>query len=128
MLLLTALDMLRAIEPDCRCSREELAAATTKADIAIVPVATPLLAGPGAIATVMVLSSERPGAAGTAALLAAIAITFAVTYVMLRGAPLVARLLGASGLAMLQRMMGLLLAALAIQFIVDGAQRLLRGG
>lgn len=125
LLLLTALDMLRAKSPDCRCSPAEMAKDAQKEDISIVPLATPLLAGPGAIATVMVLTSEKAGLAGTAAVLAAIAVTFSVTYLVLAAGRHVERFLGSSGMAMLQRVMGLLLAAVAVQFIVDGARRLL---
>lgn len=125
LLLLTAIDMLRAKVSGCRCSPGEVAEGAHKEDISIVPVATPMLAGPGAIATVMVLTSERPGLWGTLGVSVAIVLTFAISYVILRVAPLLGRVLGVSGTAMIQRVMGLLLASMAVQFIFDGAKRLL---
>jgi multiple antibiotic resistance protein len=125
LLLLTALDMLRARVSECRCTPRELKEGAAKDDISIVPLATPMLAGPGAIATVMMLVSERPGVGGTLSIVAAVAITFVASYVVLRVAPLIGRLLGTSGTAMFQRIMGLLLAAMAVQFIADGVRRLL---
>lgn len=124
LLLLTALDMLRAKVSECRCTPREMETGRRKDDISIVPLATPMLAGPGAIATVMMLVSERPGWEGTLSVVAAIALTFLATYFVLRVAPLLGRLLGTSGTAMFQRIMGLLLAAMAVQFIADGARRL----
>lgn len=125
LLLLTALDMLRGKVSDCRCSKQEVADGAARDDISIVPLATPLLAGPGAIVTTMVLASERPGLFGALPIAIAIAIVFGASYFTLLGGQLVQRLLGLSGMALLQRMMGLLLAAMSIQFIVDGARRLI---
>jgi multiple antibiotic resistance protein len=125
LLLLTAVDMLRARVSECRCSAPEVEAGAQKDDIAIVPLATPMLAGPGAIATVMVLTSERSGVVGMVPVVGGILLTFTASYLVLRAGPLVARVLGTSGLAMLQRVMGLLLAAIAVQFIAEGGRRLL---
>jgi multiple antibiotic resistance protein len=73
----------------------------------------------------MVLTSESSGVAGSLPVIVAVAVTFVVSYFTLRAGPLVSRLLGTSGMAMLQRVMGLLLAAMAVQFIAEGAKRLL---
>ena len=124
LLLLTALDMLRAKVSECRCTPREVEAGARKDDISIVPLATPMLAGPGAIATVMMLVSERPGWSGSLTVVAAIGLTFVASYFVLRIAPLLGRILGTSGMAMFQRIMGLLLAAMSVQFIADGARRL----
>lgn len=125
LLLLTAIDMLRARVSECRCTKREISAGAQKHDIAFVPLASPLLAGPGAIATVMVLAAERPGLAPVLPVAAAIVVTFAAGYFILRAGALLSRLLGASGMALVQRVMGLVLAAVSVQFIVDGARRLL---
>ena len=125
LLLLTALDMLRGKASACRCSRAEIEEGARKDDIAIVPLATPLLAGPGAIATVMVLMADRPGALAIIPVAAAILVTFAVSYLTLRAGQYVRAILGTSGMAMLQRIMGLLLAAVSVQFMAEGARRLL---
>ncbi len=96
-----------------------------KDDIAIVPLAMPLLSGPGSIATVMVLMSQGDGLRTGAAVITSIAITFIATYLMLRGAGRVKRVLGQTGIALLQRVFGLILAAIAVQFIFDGGRDLL---
>ena len=124
VLLITALDMLRARQSETRTSPEEAQEATGKEDVAIVPLAIPLLAGPGAIATVMVLMSRAAGAVSVAAVVISIVITMAASYFLLRGASLVQRVLGQSGVSVLQRVMGLLLAAIAVQFIAEGARDL----
>ena len=110
---------------ESRCSKREVEDGLHKADISIVPLAVPLLAGPGAIATVMVLMADRLGVLAVLPIALAIAVTFAVSYFTLRAGHLIRRLLGHSGMAMLQRIMGLVLAAVAIQFMADGLRRLL---
>jgi multiple antibiotic resistance protein len=125
VLLITALDMLRARQSETRTSPEEAQEATSKEDVAIVPLALPLLAGPGAIATVTVLTSRSHGPTAAVPVVLAVVITMVVTYFMLRAAPLVQRVLGQSGVAILQRVMGLLLAAIAVQFIAEGGRDLL---
>ncbi len=120
LLLLTALDMLRAQASRTRSSPEEQREGEAKDDIAIVPLAVPLLAGPGSVATTMVLMSKGPGFWVGIPVIIAIVITFVASYFMLAAAGYVDRVLGKSGNAILQRVMGLLLAAIAIQFAVDG--------
>jgi len=124
VLLITALDMLRARQSEVRTSPEEAQEATVKEDVAIVPLAIPLLAGPGAIATVMVLMSRASGVVSVVAVVLSIAVTMAASYFLLRGAALVQRALGQSGVAIFQRVMGLLLAAIAVQFIAEGGREL----
>jgi MarC family membrane protein len=124
VLLITALDMLRARQSETRTSPEEAQEATGKEDVAIVPLAIPLLAGPGAIATVMLLTSRGGGLLDTVAVVLSVVITMVATYFLLRAAPLVQRVLGQSGVAVLQRVMGLLLAAIAVQFIAEGGRDL----
>lgn len=125
LLLLTALDMLKAQPSRTRSSAEETREGAEKDDVAIVPLAVPLLAGPGSVATVMVLMSRGPGFWVGIPVIGAIAVTFVASYLMLRAAGLVDRWLGKSGNAILQRVMGLMLAAIAIQFMVDGLGELL---
>ena len=124
VLLITALDMLRARQSETRTSPEEAQEATVKEDVAIVPLAIPLLAGPGAIATVMVLMSRASGVVSVVAVVLSIAVTMVGSYFLLRGATLVQRVLGQSGVAIFQRVMGLLLAAIAVQFIAEGGREL----
>ncbi|MGK4007347.1 MarC family protein [Sorangium sp. So ce1036] len=128
LLLITALDMLRARSSATRTTPSEEQDGIAKEDVALVPLAMPLLAGPGAIATVMVLMARAgDDLAAMALVLASVAITFAASYFVLRGAGLVQRALRASGVAVLERVMGLILAAIAVQFIADGVKELWRG-
>ncbi len=128
LLMLTALDMLRAKRPGTRTSPEETEEGMHKEDVALVPLAMPLLAGPGSIATAMVLMSQGKTSSllYVVPVMLAITITFVATYFILRAAQLVQRALGQSGVAILERVMGLILAAIAVQFVADGARDLLR--
>lgn len=129
LLMLTALDMVRARPSATRTSEAETKEGAEKDDIAIVPLAIPLLAGPGSIATVMVLMAQNDGSFATpAAVIAAIVITFIVAWLMLRAAHHVRRVLGQSGIAIMQRVFGLILAAIAVQFVFDGGRELLTKG
>lgn len=125
LLLITALDMLNARPARTRTSPVETQEGVEKEDVALVPLAIPLLAGPGAIATVMVLMSRGTGAISAVPVILSILLTFAVSYLVLRGAPLVQRVLGQTGVAILERVMGLILAAIAVQFIAEGGRALL---
>ena len=114
VLLLAALDMIRQRNA-CRCSAAE-ASGTGGDDVAIVPLAIPLLAGPGSMAAVMSLVGREPAAA----VAIAIVLVFVVTYIVLRGAGVLHRLIGPAILAVVQRVLGLLLAAMSVQSIVRG--------
>lgn len=124
LLLITALDMLKARTSETRTSEEEKREGELKDDIAIVPLAIPLLAGPGSIATVMVLMTKGKTVWTFVPVVAAIILTFIISYLLLRGAKLVQRVLKATGVAILQRVMGLILAAIAVQFMAEGAREL----
>ncbi len=127
LLMLTALDMLRAETSKTRTSEAETQEGVEKEDIAIVPLAMPVLSGPGSIAAVMVLMADQDVYPRGIAVGIAILITFVTTYVVLVTAQRLTKLLGQTGIAVTQRIFGLLLAALAIQFIADGARQLWRG-
>jgi len=73
---------------------------------------------------VMVLMSRASGVVSVVAVLVSVVVTMAASYFLLRGASLVQRVLGQSGVAILQRVMGLLLAAIAVQFIAEGGRDL----
>jgi len=122
LLLLTSADMIRTRAPTTRITEGELQEGAGKADVAVVPLAMPLLAGPGSIATVVVLMGRARAErfSHIPAVLMAVAITAALSYVILSGASRVDRVLGKTGLNILERVAGLLLAAIAIQFILDG--------
>jgi multiple antibiotic resistance protein len=122
VLLLLALDMIRTQPSRTRITEGEVEAGAHKEDIAIVPLAMPLLAGPGGIATAIVLMARARGGPWWHAIpvLVAITLTAAATYVILAGATRTERVLGRTGLAILERAAGLLLVAIGIQFMLDG--------
>lgn len=121
MLLLIAMDMLRAQRSAVVETNEETAAGAQKDDIAITPLGIPMLAGPGAISTVVLLQTEAQGIQYTLALIACIALVCLATYWTLKLAAVHgARFFTPIAMKLTTRIMGLLLAALAIQFILDG--------
>jgi multiple antibiotic resistance protein len=120
LLLLMAIDMLRAQPSRARGSPEETAEGVVKQDIAVFPLATPLLAGPGSIATTMVFMSRSTAWWQALPVIASILVTCLISYWLLRGATLIDRVLGRTGMNVLNRVMGLILAAIAVQFMMDG--------
>ncbi len=122
LLLLTSMDMLRAQPPRTRSSPEETIEGDAKDDVAIVPLAMPLLAGPGAIATVMVMAGRGKDWLHLIPVVLSVALTCGITYVLLRASGRIQKLLGHGGIAVLERVIGLLLAAIAVQFVADGVR------
>lgn len=122
VLLLLALDMIRTQPSRTRITEGEVEAGADKEDIAVIPLAMPLLAGPGSIATVIVLMARARAGPWWHAIpvLAAIVVTAAASFLILAGAARTERVLGRTGLAILERAAGLLLVAIAIQFMLDG--------
>ena len=119
ILLLVGLDMLHA-RRSTQDNPSEALEGTTKEDIGLTPLGVPMLAGPGAISTVMVLSGASPRWFHRIAVLLAITITSFASYLVLAGADRVRRRLGETGIRIMMRMMGLLLAAIAVQFVING--------
>ena len=120
ILLLIGLDMLEAKRSPTQESREEAAEAALKEDAGIVPLGIPMLAGPGAITSVMVLVGQAQTRWQMVAILVAIFITAAICYLVLGNSDRVARAMGETGVRILVRIMGLLLVALAVQYFVNG--------
>jgi multiple antibiotic resistance protein len=119
VLLLVALDMLRAQRSRVQETHEETKAGTEKTDIAITPLAIPMLAGPGAISTTIVLQNEAINISQHVALYACIVTVLLASYLILRVAARGARWLSPIALSIAIRIMGLLLAAVAVQFILN---------
>jgi multiple antibiotic resistance protein len=117
LLFLTALDMLF----ERRTDRRERRANETPPDPSVFPLAMPLIAGPGALATIVLLSTRNTG--DTVALVGihlVMTLVLAITYVLFRMSAQVERLLGHIGIVVLTRLLGILLAALSVQFVLDG--------
>jgi len=117
---LNALDMVQARRSQQRETPIETAEGIQKDDIGIMPLGVPMLAGPGAISTVMVLALGAKSTAATVTVYVSIVLTALITYWVLSAASIVERRLGQTGMRILTRLMGLVLAAIAVQFIIDG--------
>ncbi len=117
---LNALEMVQARRSQQRETAAEQAEGIEKEDVGIIPLGVPMLAGPGAISTVMVLALGSHSRTTTAALYGSVALTAYVSYLVLAAATAVERRLGQTGMRILTRLMGLVLCAIAVQFIVDG--------
>ena len=125
LLFLLAVDMLRAQRSRQRTSPEEEAEGLDRPDVSIFPLAIPMLAGPGATSTVVVLVSRAERAWQYVVVFGAILLTGLVSYGVLRAAVGVERRLGRTGMNVLERVMGLILAATAVQFVVEGVSNVL---
>ncbi len=122
ILLLIGLDMLEAKRSATQETSGDTEEASLKEDAGIVPLGIPMLAGPGAISSVMVLVGQVPTLWNweMGAILGSIGLTSLTSYWVLAGASRVRKVLGETGIRILVRIMGLLLVALAMQFFVNG--------
>ena len=125
LLFRIAVDMVFAhFERETKAEENE---ARARNDISVFPLAIPLIAGPGALASLMILAGEsRSYSFGLPVLLAVCMLVVALAYVALRLAARVAKLLGQTGINVVTRVLGVLLAALATQYVADGVLGLLR--
>ncbi len=114
------MEMVRARRSATRSTHEEQSEAAHKDDVALIPLGLPLLSGPGAMATVMVLASGAPTLPLRVGVHMAIAAVSVATLLVLRSATLIARGLGKTGINIIGRVMGIILAAYAVQFAIDG--------
>jgi len=124
---LNALDMVQARRSQQRETPIETAEGIQKDDIGIMPLGVPMLAGPGAISTVMVLALGAKSTAAMVTVYVSIMLTALITYWVLSAASMVERRLGQTGMRILTRLMGLVLAAIAVQFIIDGIKLSFQG-
>jgi multiple antibiotic resistance protein len=120
ILLLIGLDMLRARRSQTKETPGEAEEGAGKEDVGIIPLGIPMLAGPGAISTVMVLVSGIPDWWYAIPVFFAIIIASLVSYWILAGANSVRQHLGETGIRILTRLMGLMLTAIAVQFMLNG--------
>ncbi|MBN2370437.1 MAG: MarC family protein [Vicinamibacteria bacterium] len=112
-----------------RETREEAAEARARQDISVFPLAVPLIAGPGALASIMILAGEgREYPNGTLLVLGLCLLVLALVYSCLRLASRIADALGQTGINVVTRVLGILLAALAVQYVADGLKGLLAAG
>jgi multiple antibiotic resistance protein len=125
ILWFVAMDMLQG-ERRTQEGRDEVYEGQIKEDVALTPLAIPMLAGPGAISTVIVVAGQAHGVAQSGVVYASIVLTGLISYVSLRlGEPLLRRL-GKTGIRVVTRIMGLILAAVAVQFVFSGVREAFR--
>lgn len=120
LMLRIALDMLHAKRSAAQETQEETEAGASKDDIAITPLGVPMLAGPGAISTSLILMSQAQTWEQRGILIITIAIVGLASYLILRISAHGARWLSPLALRLFTRLMGLLLAAIAVQFTIKG--------
>lgn len=121
MLFFIAFDMVFEKRTQRREERAEKVAATPEVeDVSVFPMAMPMLAGPGAIAAIMLLQNEAEGTEGTLVVLGALGAVLLITMIALIAAGPLIRLLGDRVEAVITRLLGVLLAALAAQYVIDG--------
>jgi multiple antibiotic resistance protein len=125
ILFSVAMGMLHATASRTKQTPEEMDEAMSRDDIAVVPLAIPIVSGPGAITTVIVLSGEARAIPSMAILFLAIVGAMVIVFAMLRNAARIQRYLGPSGLNITTRLMGLVLAAIAVQFVIRGVESVL---
>jgi multiple antibiotic resistance protein len=124
VLMLVALDMLRAQRSRVHETSEETAAGAEKTDIAVTPLAIPMLAGPGAISTAILLHNQAASLGQRVGLYGCIGAVFIASYLILRISATGARWLSPIAMSITTRVMGLLLAAVAIQFMLNAIRQL----
>lgn len=128
MLFMIALDMVFERRTERREERAEGIKGTPEAeDISVFPMAIPMIAGPGSIASIMLLTARADGMAEGLVVLAAMTAVILLTLLALLMAGPLMKLIGAKLEAMITRILGVILAALAVQFVLDGLERSLPG-
>jgi len=124
---LMAIGMLGAKPSSAHYTPEEAEASSGKDSVAVVPLAIPLVAGPGAISTMIIYANHATTWRDRAFLLLASLFVAGSVFLALRLADPISRVLGETGIKILTRLMGLILAAVAVEFIAEGAGQLLPG-
>ncbi|NRB04687.1 MAG: MarC family protein [Rhodobacteraceae bacterium] len=116
LLFITALDMLF----ERRTKRREDKTEEEEGDPSVFPLAIPLISGPGGIASIILLTGQNPGWDGMAAVLGVTALILVGTFVLFLAAGLLERAMGRTAILVVTRLLGMLLAALSVQFVLDG--------
>ena len=125
LLFIISLELLYGQTTGTEISSREERLAGSKQDVSVTPLAIPLLAGPGAIATSIIFAGQAATLPEFLALFAGAAVIFFATYLFLHWADHIYRAVGVLGMTVVARIMGLLLAFIAAQYVIDGARALL---
>lgn len=127
LLFFVALDMINARSSRSKSTADEESEGASRDDIAVFPLALPLLSGPGSIVSVFMLADQAESVQKSLALYGAIGIVGVANYLVLKEAPKITRRIGQIGMNISARLMGLVLATMAVQFIIDGLAAALPG-
>ena len=122
--LIYSLQMLALIPTGIKTSEEEEQEGISKENVALVPLAIPLLAGPGAITVVLVWRQSHDTTPGMAFLILAIILACLIDYFVFHFGEWILKAMGVGGIRVVTRLMGLLLAVIAVQFMVNGFQQI----
>ncbi|MEI8004241.1 MAG: NAAT family transporter [Methanothrix sp.] len=126
LLFLMAIDMLQGARQQNKVTDAELLDANSREDVSIFPLAIPLLTGPGLVTTVIVSMGMADSITKKGLLLLAIVLTFLATFAILKFSVYIDRALGITGIMVITRVMGLILGAIAVNFVATGAWNLYR--
>ena len=118
----TGIHMLEARVSRTRSTPKEETEAETKAEIAYTPIGIPLIAGPGAITSVMILSSEAGSWEFKLVLFIVIILILSLTFIIFQAADYLSQRFGTTGLRITQRIMGLILMVIAVEFVISGIE------
>jgi multiple antibiotic resistance protein len=119
------MDMLQAKRSRGKVTEEEEREGMVRENIGVTPLGIPMITGPGAITTVMVLMTQARSAGYVAVVFGSVAAVLAISWGVLAAAPQLVRFFGQTGLNVMTRLMGLLVTVVAVQFIIDGARPIL---
>jgi multiple antibiotic resistance protein len=119
------MDMLQAKRSRVKATEEEEREAATKEEVGITPLGVPMITGPGAITTVMVLMTQATTPSRIATVFAAVVVVLAISWLILSAAPRLVGFFGQTGLNVMTRIMGLLVTVIGVQFFIDGARPVL---
>ena len=124
LLLLMSINMLNAKTPNAKNTKEELEEAHEKSvnisEIAVVPLAIPLIAGPGAISTIIIYSQQDDTLLHHFYMSLIIVLISIIVFISLKGSTFITKKLGITGINVISRVMGLILASISIEFIISG--------
>ncbi|HEU4556442.1 MAG TPA: MarC family protein [Longimicrobium sp.] len=119
------MDMLQAKRSRGKATEEEEQEGRVRENVGVTPLGMPMITGPGAITTVMVLMTEARTPVRVGVVMGSVVAVLVITWAVLSAAPRLVRFFGQTGLNVMTRIMGLLVTVIAVQFIIDGARPIL---
>jgi len=124
MLLMIALSMLKGEVGEVRQNKEENQQMSEQESVAVVPLAIPVIAGPGAMSTVVLYGAEHSALQHLAVFSIIIAVVCSICWATFRCAPILERMMGKAGINVVTRLMGLIIVALSVEFMATGLKEL----